>query len=672
MSVLKTNTLLLSLNNSQTKKIFKTLILEGLDFEILDPKELGKEWQNIYYSESQNNQSSTEKKQINVLSEVLKSQQKTGFINSFVDQRFTSSPSEMKETIAKKTEIIDIADALQKLEKTKKDYSQVDLFLVKNNNRNLLFAKEIEQFKKEFEIFLSSVSKNSDYTSNLDLHKKIGTWQAISFSIEEGERIGDLMKEFIKENYEYDKSIQFYDAEQISDYLSKKIQKLNTFLEEKEINTDNISTDLYKQFACLHGWLELENSLDKRTRNVFSVENNSNAKFAFLSFRQRDNQEILDILEENNISYEEEVSWNKEIVDWKSKGGIQAFQDIAQAIGTISSKEADPSGILAVFFMIFFAFCLNDVIYGLIVAAFTGFFLFTKPLKENFKGIFTIMFYSGLVTILLGMLTNSWAGDLFNSNLAKKFMGLNPATAQSTPINDVFKNFQLIDILAADANVPINQAFKGTSPILIMLILAIIIGFSHQVLAYILRIITNLRKGESNIVLGQLAWIFFLFSGIFYFIISANNPAMNDFFKIIFGVSLVGLLILNQATSVGGKILGFLLGPRGLFGLAQFGGNLISYSRIIAIGLTGSVIASIVNLLASIIFESTNPIIGFILALIVLVVGHTFNFVLGVFGAYINPIRLTYVEFMPNFFEGEARQLKYEKLNLSYLKLKKN
>lgn len=670
MSVLKTNTLLLSLNQFQAKKAFRNLVLKDINFEILDPKELGKEWDEIHYLNSTTVQNPDQKEKLDLLKDVLKDQEKTGFVNSFIDQRFTSSGSDIQAAMQKESYILEIAKNLRDLKKTKDNYSQIDFFLIKNNNKNLLFSKEIESFKKEFERYLSSISKGdkSFFETSLALHKNIGDWQAISFSIEDGERIGDLLKEFIKERYQDTQDAHFFDAEQISKHLADKVENLTSKLEKKEIDVNNIPEDLYIQFACLHGSYELEDSLDKKISHIFSLEQNSKSNFAFLSFRESDSIEVIEILDENDINYQE-TQWNKEIVDWRSKGGLKAFQDVSQSIGTISSKEADPTPVLAIFFMILFAFCLNDVIYGLIIAAFTGFFLFTKPLKEGFKGIFTIMFYSSLVAMLLGMLTNSWAGDLFNSNLAKRLMGLDPATVTDTPINSLLKNFQLIDVLNADAAVPINQIFAGISPILIMLILAIIIGFIHQVLAYILRTVTNIKKGNMNIAFGQLAWMFFLFASILYLLLTSNDPSMSTIAKVILGVSILGLLLLNQANTVGGKILGFLFGPRGIYGIAQFGANLISYTRIIAIGLTGGVIASIINLLAGIVFESMNPIIGFIFALIILVIGHVFNFVLSVFGAYINPIRLTYVEFMPNFFEGDARQLKSEKLNLSYLKL---
>jgi V/A-type H+-transporting ATPase subunit I len=101
----------------------------------------------------------------------------------------------------------------------------------------------------------------------------------------------------------------------------------------------------------------------------------------------------------------------------------------------------------------------------------------------------------------------------------------------------------------------------------------------------------------------------------------------------------------------------------------QLAADLVSYTRIIAIGLTGGVIASIVNLMAFMLYQAGGPIFGILLGIIVLIGGHIFNFVLSVFGAYINPLRLTYVEFMPKFYDGRGRQWKPLKPEFKYTRV---
>jgi V/A-type H+-transporting ATPase subunit I len=406
---------------------------------------------------------------------------------------------------------------------------------------------------------------------------------------------------------------------------------------------------------------------------AFRLNDKSEAVFAFIAVKEKDEAKLAEFLQKEEV-FGENIDWNKDIVDWDNPGALKSFQDVAQSIGTIDKKEADPTSGVAAFFMIFFAFCLGDAIYGAIIALFTGYFLFIRGVKSNFKGIFNIFFYSSLIAILIGVVTNSWAGDFFNSSLVKQLFGIStdPALSTSTPINDFLVNFQLIDVLTASAKVPVNQAMKDTSPIIIMMLAAGFIGFLNQLLGYIYRIITNAANGLWNVVFGQFAWLLFLSMSIGLIVVNSVAPSISSVALIALYVSLGILFILNQADSFGGKILGFLLGPRGIYGILQLGSNLISYVRIVAIGLTGTIIAQIVNLLAGLMYASAGPVVGLILALIILIIGHVFNFVLAAFGAYINPLRLTYVEFMPGFFEGSGRQLASARPEFKHLKIVSN
>ena len=72
----------------------------------------------------------------------------------------------------------------------------------------------------------------------------------------------------------------------------------------------------------------------------------------------------------------------------------------------------------------------------------------------------------------------------------------------------------------------------------------------------------------------------------------------------------------------------------------------------------------------SLVASSSGPIIGFILGVVILIIGHTFNIVVGLFGAYINPLRLHYVEFLPKFFSGKARNFKPLLIDLKYVYIK--
>jgi|694.fasta_scaffold10157_16 V/A-type H+-transporting ATPase subunit I len=581
MSVTSANTKLVNIPAKKVDSFFRSLMKTGIDFEVLDPKDLGKKWETVSYYKIEDSLVASQKlSQIDDI--LLKNSRKKSFLESFADDRIEVSLEELDGIEKEKDSLNELIDQISKLNQ------KIDLLKADSEDDKVQIQDQVDNLK-------------------------------------------DSLKEALEEDF----------------YLNAATKK---------------------QLTLLYGYYQLQAKTEEIRSKAFRLNEKTEATFAFVAVKEKDLSTLDQFLAKEEV-FGENVDWDKDIVDWTNPGALKSFQDVAQSIGTIDKKEADPTSGLAIFFMVFFAFCLGDAIYGLIIALFTGYFLFIRGVKQNFKGIFNIFFYSSLIAIILGVVTNSWAGDFFNSSLVKQLFGISTDSSTSTPINDILVNFQLIDVLNADAKVPVNQMLSGTSPIIVMMLLAGFIGFLNQLLGYVYRIITNAANGAWNVVFGQLAWLLFLSVSIAVLIINSSAPNLGSIAMIGLYISLGVLFILNQADSFAGKTLGFLLGPRGIYGILQLGSNLISYVRIVAIGLTGSIIANIVNLLAGLMYESSGPVLGIILAIIILVIGHIFNFVLAAFGAYINPLRLTYVEFMPGFFEGNGKQLESARPEFKHLKI---
>ena len=87
----------------------------------------------------------------------------------------------------------------------------------------------------------------------------------------------------------------------------------------------------------------------------------------------------------------------------------------------------------------------------------------------------------------------------------------------------------------------------------------------------------------------------------------------------------------------------------------------------LAAGLAGTIIANVVNILAGLSFESGG--LGFIFGIVILVVGHIFNLVISIFSAYINSLRLHYVEFAPKFYQGLGKKFSPVEIDYKYLKI---
>jgi V/A-type H+-transporting ATPase subunit I len=104
-----------------------------------------------------------------------------------------------------------------------------------------------------------------------------------------------------------------------------------------------------------------------------------------------------------------------------------------------------------------------------------------------------------------------------------------------------------------------------------------------------------------------------------------------------------------------------------LYGVSSYLGDILSYSRLLALGLATGMIAQVFNMMGAM---AGGGIAGAIFFIIIFVIGHTLNFGINVLGAYVHTNRLTYVEFFGKFYEGEGKAFKPFTMNTKYLKVK--
>ena len=260
---------------------------------------------------------------------------------------------------------------------------------------------------------------------------------------------------------------------------------------------------------------------------------------------------------------------------------------------------------------------------------------------------------SGFLTILYGIITNSWAGDAFS------YVKLG-----GSKVSNSFENVQLINYLEPESDVAINQYLRDNgdiNPIVFALAGAVFIGLIHIFIGYGFKMLNSLKAGDKAGFTNTLVWVLLLLSLL-------SIPAWVSSSSLMpIGLGVVGVfallnLVFNEGQGIGGKIMAILIDK--VFGLISFFSESMSYTRLIAVGLTSGIVANVVNLLAELLFDAGNSLggtagfmLGVLLAILMLILGHTFNLVVAIFGAYINPLRLHYVEFLPKFYEGKGRLL---------------
>jgi V/A-type H+-transporting ATPase subunit I len=191
------------------------------------------------------------------------------------------------------------------------------------------------------------------------------------------------------------------------------------------------------------------------------------------------------------------------------------------------------------------------------------------------------------------------------------------------------------------------------------LIIAILIGLLYTNIGFILGAINNLRYGNVKDAIGsQICWFVFE-AGIILLALGFMMPAIG-----MIGMVLGGILIVAT--------IGMLVWANGAYGVMDiFGymGDVLSYARLLALCLATGGIAMTVNILAQML-NNMVPLVGIVIAIIVFVGGHIANFAFQVLGAFINALRLNYVEFFSQFFMESKGKFEAFKAKRTFTKIK--
>jgi V/A-type H+-transporting ATPase subunit I len=246
----------------------------------------------------------------------------------------------------------------------------------------------------------------------------------------------------------------------------------------------------------------------------------------------------------------------------------------------------------------------------------------------------------GIVTIIVGLLTNSFFGDLI-----PRFFFNNP-------------NQQLYSLTIAGTHFPIEPLRDP----LIILVMALLFGLLHLNVGIILAIYQSYKRKDYNSLFTQhLSWIPLQIGGGA--LIGSMLLHMWDLGNIEFYIAIIFVII--------GLILRLKhAGPLGFFDITGYIGDWLSYARLLALGLGTTGMALAFNIVAQIIPQMI-PIVGIVFTPIILIIAHTANLGLQTLGAGVHSLRLQYVEFFNRFYEGGGKKFEPFSINRKYTKLEK-
>ncbi len=305
-------------------------------------------------------------------------------------------------------------------------------------------------------------------------------------------------------------------------------------------------------------------------------------------------------------------------------------------------READPNRIVAPFFFMFFGLMLGDGGYGLLLAAFSGIAIWKFRMEESTKRFMKMMMYCGIATIFWGAMFGGWFGDL-------------------------------IPALAGDPKRDISIWFNPINDPEYLLMWSLLFGVIHMFVGIGIKGYNFIKqKKYLDAIIDSLFW-YVLFTGLI-MVVMPFVPAVDQNFALdasSYGkyVLLTGiiLIVLSGIKDAKNLFVGLFKGIAKLYDLISFLSDVLSYSRILALGLATSVIATIVNQMA---MMAGFNVLGSVVFILVFIAGHSLNIALNSLSAYVHSSRLQYIEFFGKFYKGGGKAFSPLKIDTDYIKLK--
>lgn len=327
-------------------------------------------------------------------------------------------------------------------------------------------------------------------------------------------------------------------------------------------------------------------------------------------------------------------------------------EGIVRSFGMPGKGEIDPSFLTSLFFIFFFGLMLSDAAYGFLLALVCGIVLIKFPrMSPGLRKNMQIFFWGGISTLFWGVMFGGYFGDLVNV-VSRVFFGkeISIPPLWFTPLNDPTR-LLMYSMLFGLVHLFVGLGIKGY----MCLRDKDIMSFIFNVLCWYLMLIglilmllpTDLFYGIS-----QMAFHF--------------PPALQTASKIMAIVGAVGILLMS-ARDHKNPILRILMGAYDLYNITGWLSDVLSYSRLLALGLATGVIAQVVNQMGSMFGGS---VLGVIIFIVVFVVGHTLNIAINLLGAYVHTCRLQYVEFYGKFYESGGREFEPFHQNTTFVDIK--
>ena len=352
-------------------------------------------------------------------------------------------------------------------------------------------------------------------------------------------------------------------------------------------------------------------------------------------------------MEAEDIPEEEEAP-----VLLKNNKFTESVEGIVASFGLPAKGEIDPTAIMSFFYVFFFGMMLSDAAYGALVALVCGILVRKFPgMSPGMKKSLKLFFYCGLSTLVWGILFGGYFGNIVDV-VSEKFFG-HTVTVPALWF------------------IPLNDPMK-------LLVYSLLFGVIHLFVGLGIKGYLCLKdKKYMDFFCDVVLW-FMLLAGLILMLLPSDifasiaqteivfPPVLNRTAQILAAAGAIGIVLMSGRGNRN-PALRLALGAYDLYNITGWLSDVLSYSRLLALGLATGVIASVINQMGTMLPDN---IIGVVFFILIFLVGHAMNLAINLLGAYVHTNRLQFVEFFGKFYEGGGRPFSPFKENTKYTEVK--
>jgi V/A-type H+-transporting ATPase subunit I len=314
---------------------------------------------------------------------------------------------------------------------------------------------------------------------------------------------------------------------------------------------------------------------------------------------------------------------------------LQPFELLTNLYGRPKYGRIDPTPFIAPFFVFFVAVCVGDVGYGLMMAAAFAVIMTRLDVAPNVVKFSKLMIWGGLAAVPMGVLLGGYFSLPFET------------------IPPFLQNLRAID--------PLEE-------IVTFLIIAMAIGAVHLAVGILISTYEYVRNGQWQVALGTKVSIFVFVGSIAAFILTGANHLWVLFGGIAVTTLMQGYGLLHKVSPEQRTpkkiIVSVFAGLYEVYGMTSLLNEALSYTRLAALGLASALVGMVFNIMAGLVMEpvqslfaagGTSIITGVLVMLavaLIFIIGHSFNVLINLIGAFVHPMRLQFVEFFGTFYDA--------------------